>query len=151
LLGIIVIEVRKLAAVDMAWLGARMVVTEYALGVMLPLVLGILSLRAGLAQQDLLNWKTILGTWLVTISVNYVPLFIYAVAIARAGTVQEEGLPEFAELCVTTFCTFQHEFSPQQASLYHEPSIESPNQSHDLSPRLPPSVSQWCSAISRCP
>jgi hypothetical protein len=90
------IEVRKLAAIDMAWLGARVVVTEYALGVMLPLVLGILSLRAGLAQQYLLSWQTIFGTWLVTISVNYVPLLIYAVAIARAGTVQEEGLPEFA-------------------------------------------------------
>jgi len=90
------IEVRKLAAVDMAWLGTRVIVTEYALGVMLPLVLGILSLRAGLAQQDLVNWQTILGTWLVTISANYVPLFLYAVAIARAGTVQEEGRPEFA-------------------------------------------------------
>ena len=80
----------------MAWFGARVVVTEYALGVMLPLVLGILSLRAGIAQQDWANWQTILGMWLVTISANYVPLFIYAVAIARAGTAQEEGLPEFA-------------------------------------------------------
>jgi hypothetical protein len=90
------IEIRKLAAVDMAWLGTRVIVTEYALGVMLPLVLGILSLRAGLAQQDLVNWQTILGSWLVTISANYVPLFLYAVAIARAGTVREEGLSEFA-------------------------------------------------------
>jgi hypothetical protein len=90
------IEVRKLAAIEMALLGTRVIVTEYALGVMLPLVLGIFSLRFGLAQQDFLNWQTILGIWLVTILVNYVPLFIYAVAIARAGTVQEEGLPEFA-------------------------------------------------------
>src|SRR5215470_17672520 len=95
MLGITMIEVRKLAAVDMAWLGTRVIVTEYALGVMLPLALGILSLRAGLAQQDLANWQTILGTWLVTISANYVPLFLYAVVIARAGTVRVEGLPEF--------------------------------------------------------
>jgi hypothetical protein len=90
------IEVRKLAAVDMAWLGTRVIVTEYALGVMLPLVLGILSLGAGLAQQDLINWQTILGTWLVTISANYVPLFLYSVIIARAGSAQREGRPEFA-------------------------------------------------------
>ena len=91
------IEVRKLAAVDMAWLGTRVIVTEYALGVMLPLGLGILSLCAGLARQDLANWQTILGAWLLTISANYVPLFLYAVAIARGGTVREEGLPEFAQ------------------------------------------------------
>src|SRR6516164_4009607 len=90
------IELRKLAALEMAWLGARVIVTEYALGVMLSLVVGIFSLRAGLGQQDLVNWQTILGTWLVTISANYVPLFIYAVVIARAGTVQKEGLPEVA-------------------------------------------------------
>jgi len=91
------IELRKLAALEMAWLGARVIVTEYALGVMLSLVVGIFSLRVGLAQQDLVNWQTILGSWLVTISANYVPLFLYAVAIARAGTVREAGLPEFAQ------------------------------------------------------
>lgn len=90
------IEVRKLAALDMAFLGTRVIVAEYALGVMLPLALGILSLRWGLAQQDLANWQTILGTWLVTISPNYVPLLLYAVVIARAGTVQDEARPEFA-------------------------------------------------------
>ena len=91
------IELRKLAALEMAWLGARVIVTEYALGVMLSLVVGIFSLRVGLAQQDLVNWQTILGAWLLTISANYIPLFLYAVAIARAGTVREEGLPEFAQ------------------------------------------------------
>ena len=55
------IEVRKLTAVDMAWLGTRVIVTEYALGVMLPLGLGIVSLCAALARQDLANWQTILG------------------------------------------------------------------------------------------
>ena len=75
---------------------SRVIVTEYALGVMLSLVVGIFSLRAGLGQQDLVNWQTILGTWLVTISPNYVPLLLYAVVIARAGTVQDEARPEFA-------------------------------------------------------
>jgi len=90
------IEVRKLAAVDMAWLGTRVIVTEYALGIILPAVLGILSFRSGLAQTDKANWQTMLGIWLITISANYVPLFVYAVLIARAGTVRQEGLPEFA-------------------------------------------------------
>jgi hypothetical protein len=90
------IEIRKLAAVDMVWLGAGVVIAEYALGVILPLALGTLSIRAGIAERPLMNWQTLLGIWLVTISVNYVPLFVYAVTIARARRVRDEGLAEIA-------------------------------------------------------
>jgi len=86
------INIRKLAALDMAWLGTRAIVAEYALGVILPLVLGLLSLRSGL--RDASAWETGLGIWLITIAANYVPLFIYAVLIAKAGTAKEEGQPE---------------------------------------------------------
>ena len=80
----------------MAWLGTRVIVTEYALGVILPFILGLLSLRSGLRDPKISNWETILGIWLVTIAANYIPLFIYAVLIAKAGTVKEEGQPEIA-------------------------------------------------------
>ena len=91
------IEVRKLAAVDMAWLGGRIVLAEYALGIVLPVALGLLSLRAGLTQRpDPSVWQVALGIWLVTIAANYVPLFLYALAILRAGTVKEEGQRELA-------------------------------------------------------
>lgn len=93
--GFRLIEVRKLAAVDMAWLGPRIVIVEYALGVIFPLVLGLLSARAGLTQPEPGNWQTMFGIWLVTIAANYVPLFLYALAILRADSVQKEGLPEF--------------------------------------------------------
>ena len=89
-----VIEVRKLAAVDMVWLGERIVVAEYALGVLLPLALGIFSIKAGVAQQS--AWQTVVGVWLVTIAANYVPLFLYAWSIMRAGTVEQEGRAELA-------------------------------------------------------
>jgi hypothetical protein len=42
------INIRKLAAIDMAWLGTRVIVAEYTLGVILPLILGLLSIRSGL-------------------------------------------------------------------------------------------------------
>ncbi|HUH97698.1 MAG TPA: hypothetical protein VLZ89_10090 [Anaerolineales bacterium] len=90
------ISIRKLAAVDMAWLGTRVIVTEYALGVILPFLLGLLSLRSGLRDPKISNGEIILGIWLVTIAANYIPLFIYAVLIAKAGTVKEEGQPEIA-------------------------------------------------------
>jgi hypothetical protein len=88
------INVRKLAAVDMAWLGSRVIVAEYALGVLLPLALGILSVGRGLGEPEPVNRQVVFGIWLVTIAANYVPLFLYALAIACAGTVQVEGQPE---------------------------------------------------------
>ena len=88
------INIRKLVAVDMAWLGTRVIVAEYALGVVLPLALGLISIRSGLLGAVLVSWETALGVWLVSIAANYIPLFIYAVLIARGGTVMEEGQPE---------------------------------------------------------
>jgi hypothetical protein len=80
------INIRKLAAVDMVWLGTRIILAEYALGLVLPLILGLLSIRSGLS-----GWKAVLGIWLIAIAANYISLFIYAVLTARAGTVREEA------------------------------------------------------------
>ena len=92
MLGLPLIEVRKLAALDMAWLGTRLVLAEYALGVVLPAALGTLFLGLGLARHaQLYHWLVLGGIWLLTIAANYVPLFLYAVVLARAGTVQEEA------------------------------------------------------------
>jgi len=87
-------NIRRLVAVDMAWLGAPFILAEYALGVMLPFILGTLSMRAGLFGRTPAAWQTIMGFWLVTIAMNYVSLFIYAVLIARGRSVKEEGMAE---------------------------------------------------------
>ena len=73
-----IINIRKLAAVDMAWLGTRVIVAEYALGVILPLGLGLVSIRSGLLGSAPVGWETVLGFWLISIAANYIPLFIYA-------------------------------------------------------------------------
>jgi hypothetical protein len=91
-----VIEIRKLAAIDMAWLGARVIVAEYALGVILPLGLGMVSIRSAIMGSVKGPWPPALGIWLVGIAVNYIPLLIYALLIARAGTAREEGGPELS-------------------------------------------------------
>ena len=90
------INIRKLAAVDMAWLGKRVILAEYALGIVLPLALGILSVQAGWVSSARWGWATILGLWLIGIAANYIPLLVYAVLIARAGTVKAEGQAELA-------------------------------------------------------
>jgi hypothetical protein len=90
------ISIRKLAAVDMVAHGTRVTLIEFALGIVVPLILGILSLRAGSVGRLVIGWEILLGVWLVGIALNYIPLFIYAVVIARGKTVQEEGQPELA-------------------------------------------------------
>lgn len=91
------IEVRKLAAVDMAWLGPRLVIAEYALGVLLPVALGIRFLAVGPARAPHSAAGTLaVGVWLVCIGVNYVPLLAYALDMARSGAWRAEGRPEFA-------------------------------------------------------
>ena len=90
------INIRKLAAVDMAWLGTQVILVEYGLGIVLPLILGLLSIHSGLFQPGHSTWQSMMGIWLVGIATNYVPLFIYAVLIAKGGTVVEEGQPELA-------------------------------------------------------
>jgi hypothetical protein len=86
------IQIRKLVAVDTAWLGARFIVAEYALGIVLPLALGSLSLRGPF------GWPTLMGVWLVGIAANYIPMLLYAVSLARAGTAKAEAQPEMANV-----------------------------------------------------
>ncbi|HUI88974.1 MAG TPA: hypothetical protein VLX61_09635 [Anaerolineales bacterium] len=88
------ISIRKLAAVDMFHNGTRFILSEFALGIALPLVLGAWSIRAGLGSQSV--WETLVGAWLVGIAANYIPLLVYAVVIVKGGTVKEEGQPEMA-------------------------------------------------------
>jgi hypothetical protein len=90
------INIRKLAAVDMALNGTRFILIEFAIGIVLPLVLGLNSIRSDLFGVVHSVWETALGFWLVGIAANYIPLFIYAVKIARDGTVKDEGDPEIA-------------------------------------------------------
>ena len=90
------INIRKLAAMDMALHGVRLIASEYAFGIVFALVLGLLSMRSILVSPGRIGWQTLSVVWLVGVAANYVPLFIYAVIIARAGTAKEEGQPEFA-------------------------------------------------------
>ena len=88
------INLRKLVALDMVLHGKSFIIAEFAFGVLLPLILGLFSFRGTLFEPFPTTVQTALGLWLLGIGVNYVPLFIYAVLIARGGTVEQEGRPE---------------------------------------------------------
>lgn len=92
------INIRKLVAVDMVLHDTRFILGEFAIGIVLPLTLGFISLRTGLFGPVPVGREIVLGLWMVSIAVNYIPLFIYAVLIARSGTVKEEGQPELAHV-----------------------------------------------------
>ena len=84
----ITLNVRKLVALDMSFLGTRIIVAEYAAGVLLCGALGILSLRKG---------ALILGVPLLWVGLNYVPLFLHSVDLARRGSARQEVAAELAE------------------------------------------------------
>lgn len=91
------LDVRKLAALDMALHGPRFIVIEFAAGVVGCAAIGVLSLVAGIRLRDQgITWQLLLGVVLIFIGLNYVPLLIHAVDLARRGTAREEVAGELS-------------------------------------------------------
>jgi hypothetical protein len=84
-----VMEVRKLAALDLIFHGPRFVLVEFAGALLLSAALGALSLRAGLTGGQVVAWQVTLGLCLVGIGLNYVPLVVHAVALIRSGDARQ--------------------------------------------------------------
>ena len=76
-------NVRRLAAVDLSGLGAKIVIPEFALGVLGAPALGVLTL---LRSKSL--GMTALGVALIGLGVNYLPLLIHAIDLVRRSGVQ---------------------------------------------------------------
>ena len=70
------INVRKLAALDIVFHGYRLILIEFGLGTFLLALFGI-----WLTGRSLL-----LGSYLMLLGLNYVPLFVYAIAITRKNS-----------------------------------------------------------------
>ncbi|MBV8629631.1 MAG: hypothetical protein JOZ83_01820 [Silvibacterium sp.] len=85
------IELRKLAALEVLFLGPKLVIAEYACGVFLSVGLGALVLARGHSL-----W-TILGTYLICIGFNYLPLLIHAIVLRDKQDAQNEIGGELAD------------------------------------------------------
>jgi hypothetical protein len=79
------IEIKRLAAVYPAFLGPKIILPEFALGVVAPIALGILTVRRSQSFSG-----TVFGLYLVTLGINYVPLLLNAIGIARRGSARAE-------------------------------------------------------------
>ena len=75
------INPRKLAAIDIIFLGPTFIIFEFAGGVLLCAALGIFILFRSHSSAQLA-----LGLYLISLGINYVPMLIYAVAVIRGDS-----------------------------------------------------------------
>jgi hypothetical protein len=85
-------DFRKLAAIDIVFLGYKLVFAEYAFGVLFSIALGIFVLLRGHSV-----WQVVLGTYLISLGINYVPMFAYTVSIRNKQNAQTELADELRE------------------------------------------------------
>lgn len=76
----------------MALHGTRFILIEFGVGVAGCVLLGALSLVAGIRNLNRgVGWQLVLGLALLWIGLNYVPLFLHAVDLGRSGTARSEA------------------------------------------------------------
>jgi len=85
-------DFRKLAAIDIVFLGYKLVFAEYTFGVLFSIALGIFVLFRGHSV-----WQVVLGTYLICLGINYVPMLAYTVSIGNKQNAQAELAVELTE------------------------------------------------------
>jgi len=90
------LDIRKLAAIDLEFLGPKVIVTEFGLGVASSLALGILTLRAGIHRFHSAR-MIVLGFYLLSLGINYIPLLLHAIDMSRHGTAGQEIADELED------------------------------------------------------
>jgi hypothetical protein len=92
-----VINIRKLAALDIAFHGPKFILIEFALGVFGCAALGLFSLYFGFFHEPNYSlFAIIMGCFLLWVALNYVPLLIYAISIVRHNSALQEVAFELA-------------------------------------------------------
>jgi hypothetical protein len=86
------INPRKLAAIDIVFLGSKFIIAEFAGGVLLGVALGTIILFRGASFRQLA-----LGLYLISLGINYVPMLIYAIAITRSESARAEMGDELSD------------------------------------------------------
>jgi hypothetical protein len=79
------INVRRLAAVDLSGLGPTLILSEFGLAVVGAPALGVLTLRKSASPSGMA-----FGVGLIGLGLNYLPLLIHAIDLVRRGTVDAE-------------------------------------------------------------
>src|SRR5262252_2722946 len=92
-----VINIRKLAALDIAFHGPKFILIEFALGVFGCAALGLFSIYFGIFHSPNHSlFVAAMGCFLLWVALNYVPPLIYAISIVRHNSAQQEVAYELA-------------------------------------------------------
>jgi hypothetical protein len=75
---------RKLAAIDIVYLGSKFIIAEFAAGVLLWVALGVFVLLRAHSF-----WQLALGLYLISLGIN-VPMLVYAVTITKGQSARVE-------------------------------------------------------------
>jgi len=86
------IDLRKLAALDIAFLGYRLILAEYVFAVVLSLALGIFILARGHS-----GWQILLGVYFLCLGMNYVPMLWWTLAIGSRENARTEVEQEMSD------------------------------------------------------
>ena len=86
------INVRKLAALDIVFHGPRLILAEFALGMVLCAILGLWSFLNPIHSP----FMNIIGCFFLWVALNYVPLLLYAISIVRRNSAHQEVAFELA-------------------------------------------------------
>jgi len=78
-------NLRKLAAIDIVFLGYKFVVAEYAVGVFFSAALGLFVLYRAHSF-----WQLVLGIYLTSLGLNYIPMLSYTLSLANKESAQAE-------------------------------------------------------------
>jgi hypothetical protein len=93
-----IINVRKLAALDIAFHGAPLILVEFGAAIALGAALGVwLTSTAIPVSQGAALFRLVLGAYFLCLAINYVPLLLYGIAVARRGSARQEAAAELAE------------------------------------------------------
>lgn len=84
------IDVRKLAALDIVFHGARLILAEFAFTVIFCGFFGVLSLIGFVHNPDHPLFTLIIGLALTWIALNLLPLLLYAISIVGHHSAQQE-------------------------------------------------------------
>jgi hypothetical protein len=79
------LNVCKLAAIDLQFLGAKLILTEFGLGALGSIALGLLTSRAGI-QRFHSRQMIAFGVYLLLLGINYVPLLLHALSMHHTGS-----------------------------------------------------------------
>lgn len=103
------INVRKLAALDLYYRGSRFILFEFGFVVFGIGSLGFLSVILGLTKSGV---ATAIGVYLLCLGIDYIPLLVYGIVIARKGSAKMEIASELADET-----HFRRKYGVQQALL----------------------------------